>query len=208
MSVQGLLGIIFVASAVVILLVVAWQLPNPDRSLSILAAFFCLVLGSLFVLASVGDANTGRAPVNWQIVANWTQTLVVAGALLATVYQVGQAQKAFQAATVAEISGRSDELQWRILRDEALSPLLTGSIKPDPRLERAIAAGMVINHFALLYDLRSLGGLPDQTWHSFEMDLRTTLGTPYFAERWANVKGEHDAGFVAYVDALLVSNVR
>lgn len=142
---------------------------------------------------------------------NLVQTIAVVAALGFTAYQIAQAADSFRATVVSDISSQSAALQLEILKDPALRPILTGetpageAAQADAALKRGLAAGLVINHFALIYDLYQLDGIPEDVWQTFANDMAGTLRSPGFRQRWAQVKRDHRPSFVAYVDKLLAS---
>lgn len=137
------------------------------------------------------------------LVINWLgenfATLLGVATLGFTVWQIKRAIDAYQASTVSQIAARSEELQWRILKDPDLSELLTGNPNPTTLQQQEIAVGMVINHFATMYDLHRLGGIPPEPWTAFKLDIKATLDRPLFRKRWQQLKQYHRSDFVKFV---------
>jgi hypothetical protein len=130
------------------------------------------------------------------------QALLVFGGLVFTGYQLRGARRSFQATVISQISQRSAELQWEAIKAPELQ-LLMGVTNPTAEAKRGLAVGVVLNHFATIYDLWKLGGLPRPVWKTFEADLRQWANQPVFKERWPQLKEGHRKDFVALVDKLL-----
>jgi hypothetical protein len=133
------------------------------------------------------------------------QLIIVFVGLAFTVHQVAHATRTFQASVVGQLATQSNNLQWEILKDADLRPIILGA-NTEADARRAAVMGIAINHFATIYDLHLLGGIPPGTWESFEKDLKGTLAAPAFRQRWAQLKIGHRREFVAYVDSFLVPN--
>jgi hypothetical protein len=88
------------------------------------------------------------------------------------------------------------------MKDAELQPLL-GYPNPTADSKRALATGLIVNHFALLYDLWRLGGIPTELWKTLQIDLGVTASRPGFEERWRNLRRAHRPDFVHLVDNLV-----
>lgn len=134
--------------------------------------------------------------------AGFIQALLVFGGLLFAGYQLSQARRSFQATVVSQISERSAELQWAAIKDPELLPLL-GVANPTAETKRALVLGVIINHYALVYDLWRLKGIPNHIWETFKSDLSKQVSQPDFHGRWLQLKRGHRPDFVSLVDSLL-----
>jgi hypothetical protein len=136
------------------------------------------------------------------------QLVIVILGLGFTVYQIRHAARTFEAGVVGQLTAQSSNLQWEFVKDAELLPVITGVVPrwKEADVRRSAAIGIVINHFAAMYDLYLLGGIPDGVWKSFAEDLKATLGAPAMRQRWAQLKRYHRAEFVAYVDATIASS--
>jgi hypothetical protein len=102
------------------------------------------------------------------------QTIAILGGVWFATSELSQARRAYQATTVSEIHGRTSELQWRVIDNESLAPLLLDKVTPEAK--QAVVAAMVINEFATIFDLWKLGGIPDPAWVNNVLDvLRVSL---------------------------------
>ena len=131
------------------------------------------------------------------------QTLAILGGVWFATSELSQARRAYQATTVSEIHGRTSELQWRVIDNESLAPLLLDKVTPEAK--QAVVAAMVINEFATIFDLWKLGGIPDPAWESFDSDIRSTMSSTYFASRWKQVREQHGKAFQSYIDEVVKS---
>jgi hypothetical protein len=52
--------------------------------------------------------------------------------------------------------------------------------------------------FASIYDLWQLGGMPNDTWRTFETDLRAFVSLPEFTTSWPQLKRYHNPKFVVW----------
>jgi hypothetical protein len=127
------------------------------------------------------------------------QALLVFGGLIFTGYQLRGARRSFQATVISQISQRSTELQWEAIKEPALQPLM-GVKNSTAETKRALAVGVILNHYATIYDLWKLGGLPRPVWKTFEADLRQWANQPDFQERWPRLREGHRKDFVALID--------
>lgn len=184
----------------------AIRFPETTGILTVSSATFGILLvmdKAIRDSARVGSKSRGDRSVNVERFLAIVQTLGVIGGLVYAGYQLKQAKDAFQASTVSQLSERSADIQWKVLTTSDLAPLLAGGENPDALQQQGIVAGMIINHFATLFDVRQLGGIPDEAWGSFEADLAYTMSRPAFRTRWKSLKGQHNQRFVSYVDGLL-----
>jgi hypothetical protein len=62
--------------------------------------------------------------------------------------------------------------------------------------------------FASIYDLWQLGGMPNDTWRTFETDLRAFVSLPEFTTSWPQLNCYHNPKFVGLVDWLISENTR
>lgn len=143
-------------------------------------------------------------------------TLILAATLAVTAWQAGnaarqvkfgaeqirQSRAANEAAVASQVTARSADLQWRILLNSNLRPLLTGGETATAAQQRQVVAGLVINHFATLFALHQIHGIPDEIWNPLVIDMRQTLSRPDFRTRWETLREYHDAGFQHFVDSL------
>ncbi|MCT7375895.1 hypothetical protein [Chelativorans salis] len=136
---------------------------------------------------------------NFSTVIDTIAALIAAGALVFAAYQIKLAAQMYRASTVSHVTARSEELQWRILENEDLRPLLMGTTGLTPQVQQEMVAGMVINHFATMYDLYSLGGISTNAWEAFKADMKVTLSLPVFRRRWSKLKQFHAAEFRTFI---------
>jgi len=151
-----------------------------------------------------------RAAVKWSYESGVTQliqALLVFAGLFFTGYQLVQARRSFQATVVSQVSERSFRLQWEVMKDPELQPLL-GFSNATAEEKRALAIGLIVNHFALIYDLWRLGGIPDEVWGTFESELRDMVSNPDFVNRWTQLKQGHRPDFIDLVDSLRAQRQR
>src|SRR5439155_13049655 len=97
----------------------------------------------------------------------------------------------------------SANLQLEVIKDQDLRPLLNLPARPTGDDKRAAVLGLIINHYALIYDLKRLGGIPEDIWMTFEKDLRDAASGPLFRGRWAQLKHAHRPDFVDLVENML-----
>jgi hypothetical protein len=136
--------------------------------------------------------------------------LVVAGLFYAG-RQLKLARRSFQATVVSQISERSSQLQLEVMKDVELQPLLGFPSAAEwnknaiGKYKRALVSVMIINHFARIYDLWQLRGIPNEIWNAFEADLQDVVTHPTFGNTWSRLKnkGWHRPDFVALVDGLI-----
>src|SRR5947209_8026968 len=121
------------------------------------------------------------------------QLIVVILGIGFTVHQIKQAAKTFKTGVVGQLTAQSSNLQWEFVKDKELLPVIVGAIAEgkEADMRRAAAIGIVINHFAAMYDLYLLGGVPEAVWRSFAVDLKASLGAPAMRQRWAQLKEFH-----------------
>jgi hypothetical protein len=167
------------------------------------------------VFASAGAAHGGTMhTVEWfkslyenGIFAFMQAVLVVAGLVFAG-FQLRQARRSFQATVVSQISDQSSQLQREVMKDPELQPLLgfprtTEESAKVAERKRQLTSAQILNHFARIYDLWKLGGMPNEIWDTFQTDLGTLVSRPEFNHRWPRMKRWHRPGFVALVDWLI-----
>lgn len=135
------------------------------------------------------------------------QAILVVGGLFFAGIQLMLARRSFQATVVGQVSDRSSRLQWDVMKDPDLQPLLgipsatAGSEIAELKRERALA--LILNHFAYIYDVWRLGGMPKQIWRTFQTDLGVLVSRPEFRGRWSRLKGYHRREFIGLVDQLI-----
>jgi hypothetical protein len=140
---------------------------------------------------------------------SFAQAILVVGGLVFTGIQLRLARRSFQATVVGQVSDRSSRLQWDVMKDPDLQELLnipsatSENATAIAKLRRERALGLILNHFAHIYDLRELGGIPDEIWSAFEADLGTFVSRPEFGERWSSLKAYHRPEFVGLVERLM-----
>ncbi|MBI4166638.1 MAG: hypothetical protein HY508_12975 [Acidobacteria bacterium] len=149
-----------------------------------------------------------------KLVVSVVQLVVVTGTLLYTARRVDWAAEATQtaargvqvsadaakAAMLERLAAGSRELQLKTISDKDLAPLLFGEAKSTPQSKRSVMIGMVINHYALVFDLNDLGHIPKQTWDAFVADMTSFFGNPQVQRRWDQVKSQHGTRFRNFVE--------
>lgn len=136
------------------------------------------------------------------------QLIVVILGIGFTVHQIKHAARSFEAGVVGQLAAQSTNLQWEFVKDKELLPVIVGAVPrwKEADVRRSVAMGIVINHFAAMYDLYLLGGIPDGVWRSFSEDLKSTMAAPAMQQRWGQLKRWHRPEFVTYVDAAITSS--
>jgi hypothetical protein len=121
--------------------------------------------------------------------------------------QLKQARRSFQATVVAAITDRTSQLQWEVIKDDELRPLLgfptTTDTSKTVEYKRALVIALIVNHYAYIFDLWRLGGVPDQVWDALKRDLRDWVSRPDFNERWSQLRQWHTRDFVDLVNGLI-----
>jgi hypothetical protein len=136
------------------------------------------------------------------------QLILLLVGFLFTAYQLRLARRSFQATVISQITDRSSNLQWDVMKDPELQSLLVSGGAGAAKQKRDIAAGRIINNFASIFDLWQLGGMPKRVWRTFEIDLRVLLSRPDFVERWQELRGFHNRKFIRLVEKLIAKNAK
>jgi hypothetical protein len=121
------------------------------------------------------------AQVKWLYengVLTFAQAILVFAGLLFTGYQLRLARRSFQATIISQVTERSSQLQWDVMQDSDLQPLLGFPDTERAEYKRKLAAARVVNNFASIFDLWQLGGMPNDTWRTFEADVGLSLPCP------------------------------
>jgi hypothetical protein len=98
---------------------------------------------------------------------------------------------------------QSAELQWKVISDSDLKSLFGLSANSSADEKARLAIGIIINHFAALYDLYEMGHIPERFWEPFKNDMERTFSHASVQERWGGLQKGHRREFVAYVEKLL-----
>jgi hypothetical protein len=139
----------------------------------------------------------------------FTQAFLVVAGLFFAGNQLRLARRSFQATVVSQIGERSSQLQWEVIKDPELRPLLGFPSATEDNTaaigeyKRALVSALILNHFAGIFDLWQLGGMPNELWDTFEIDLRRLVSRPEFNNRWSQLKRGHHPKFVRLVDWLI-----
>jgi hypothetical protein len=101
----------------------------------------------------------------------------------------------------------SRELQWKVLEDDALHPILVPNASSDglsDEVKREAIRGMLISHYAFAFEFRRLGQIPDSTWPALRVDMMEFFSAEPNKVRWKRVKEFYGREFQQFVDVDLL----
>jgi hypothetical protein len=124
----------------------------------------------------------------------------------AAVIAAQQAQIAADAAKanalgMIALAGR--DLQWKVLADAALHPLLLPSASSAGMVDaekQQIVRGMLISYYSFAFEFKLLGQIPEATWPAFVADMQDFFSQPPNRLRWNALKAVMSREFQRFVD--------
>jgi hypothetical protein len=145
-----------------------------------------------------------------QSVATIVATAFALPAIYVTARQLRVAAEAYQAASQATlgsalgaVSAVSRELQWKVLQDKSLHPILvpsSGSSGLTDSQKQNLVRGMLISNYAFIYELDRLGQVPKAAWPAMRVDMVEFFRAEPNLERWKALKEFYGAEFQNFVD--------
>lgn len=119
-----------------------------------------------------------------------------------------EASRSSSAAALGTLMNANADLQWRILEDPTLhvlwEPAANGKgLSPDEKVE--ILRGMLISHYAFVFDIYQLGQIPDSTWSAMRADMAEFFIRDENQKRWTSVKNLYHGNFREFVDNELLN---
>ena len=127
------------------------------------------------------------------------QSIVLGLTLIATCafswHQLTLSRRALQASTVDRIFAATRDLQMRELGNPYLLKMRSGSSPPTEFDKSRYFVSIMINHYALIYDVFQLKGLPPEIWEELKHDMQDFFALPEVERMWAKVKRYHKGQF-------------
>jgi len=137
------------------------------------------------------------------------QARIAAEASRAAAEQSGISARAASASALGVISATSRELQWKVLEDPALQPILTGSAHPlDDETKRETVRAMLINFYAFVYEFRELRQIPETSWQAYKSDMTDFFTQAPNKARWNSVKKVFPGKFQEFIEHEILNRPR
>ena len=135
------------------------------------------------------------------ILYTFSQVKIAAGAAKTAAEQAEISAKAASASALGVISAASRELQWKVLEDEALHPILTsGTTSLTEEMKRQAVRAMLINFYGFVYEFRQLDQIPDTSWQAYKSDMTDFFTQVPNRARWDSQKTVYPVKFQDFVE--------
>ena len=116
--------------------------------------------------------------------------------------QLKASSDASSAVALGTVMNSSADLQWKILQDSSLhgifAPKSKNGLSKDEKLD--ILRGMMISHYAFIWDMHKLGQMPEDTWSATIADMHGFFARDDNRRRWDQLKGFYQGEFRAFID--------
>jgi len=128
--------------------------------------------------------------------------------LHAALDQVKIGTQASSATSLGTLMNASRDLQWRMMSDSVLQQLFIPEAKSKngkqplltPEDKIALMRGMLISHYAFVYDYYKLGQIPEATWSAMKAEMQDFFTREETRKRWEQVKDLYHGDFRTFVD--------
>lgn len=131
------------------------------------------------------------------------QVTISAEAALTAAQQAQIAASAAKANALGMIAAAGRDLQWSVLADKALHPLLLPSASPAGMVDaekQQLVRGMLISYYSFVFEFKLLGQIPEATWPAFIADMADFFSNPPNRTRWNQLKTVMSKEFQRFVD--------
>src|SRR5258708_15618328 len=131
------------------------------------------------------------------------QVTISAEAASTSAQQARIAADAAKASALGVIAEAGRQMQWNVLADKALHPILlpdapaTGISEND---KRQLVRGMLITYYSFVFEFKLLSQIPDATWPAFFADMSDFFAQAPNRTRWNHVKTVMSKQFQDFVD--------
>jgi hypothetical protein len=135
------------------------------------------------------------------------QLRIAADAYKSAAEQTTIAAKAASATALGALAEASRELQWRVLQDKALHAILVPASPQEgfsDQVKCDVVRGMLISHYAFVYEFKRLGQIPDLTWPALRVDMMDFFSLEPNKTRWKQVREFYGKEFQKFVDVELL----
>ena len=120
-----------------------------------------------------------------------TQVKLSAEAASIAAQQAKIAANAAKANALGMIAAAGREMQWRVLGDKALHPLLLPSASSAGMVDdekQQLVRGMLISYYSFVFEFKLLGQIPEATWPAFVADMQDFFSHTLNRARWNQLK--------------------
>lgn len=143
----------------------------------------------------------------WQIRAAADQLKVAASSYKAAADQSIIAARASTSATLGTLAAATRDFQWKVLEDTTLHGLFlaglpAGGLSAPMKIE--IVRGMLISHYAFVYEFGQLGQIHGGIWSATVADMHDFFSKPENQRRWEQIKKGFSPKFREFVDKELL----
>jgi hypothetical protein len=145
-----------------------------------------------------------------QTVATIAATAFVVPMIYLAARQLRVAAEAYKAASQATsgsalgaVAAASRELQWKVLDNKSLHPILVPTSGPDgltASQKQNLVRGMLISNYAFIYELWRLGQVPQAVWPAMKVDMVEFFRAEPNTERWRVLKELYGSDFRDFVE--------
>ena len=120
-----------------------------------------------------------------------TQVKLSAEAASIAAQQAEIAANAAKANALGMIAAAGRDMQWRVLGDKALHPLLLPSASSAGMVDdekQQLVRGMLISYYSFVFEFKLLGQIPEATWPAFVADMQDFFSYAPNRARWDKLK--------------------
>jgi len=131
------------------------------------------------------------------------QLRIAAEAYKAAADQSSIAAKAASTAALGAMNAASRELQWKVIEDTSLRPILLPEFSKDEftdAIKQALVRGMLISQYAFVYDFHALDLIPPSTWKGYTADMHEFFSKKDNLERWKQLEEYYPREFRTFVN--------
>lgn len=136
------------------------------------------------------------------------QVTTSAEAALISAKQAQISADAAKASALGVIAAAGRQMQWNVLGDVALHPILLPSAPPAGMADdekRQLVRGMLISYYSFVFEFKLLGQIPDAAWPAFVADMSDFFSHPPNRTRWNQMKAVMSKKFQDFVDHDILS---
>jgi hypothetical protein len=148
------------------------------------------------------------------VVAQSVATILATAFALPMIYltarQLRLAAEAYKAASEATsgsalgaVSAASRELQWKVIENKSLHPILVPSIGPSGLADsdkQELVRGMLISNYAFIYELKRLGQVPQSVWPAMKVEMVEFFRYGPNIKRWEKLRELYGSDFREFID--------
>lgn len=131
------------------------------------------------------------------------QLRIAAEAYKAAADQTSIAAKAASTAALTSMNAASRDLQWKVMEDASLRPILLPELSTHEftaAIKQALVRGMLISQYAFVYDFHALDLVPPSTWKGYTADMHEFFSKKENLERWKQLEEYYPKEFRTFVN--------